>query len=91
MKKILSLATVFALSFTLFVANAQDQPKTTTTKVKSSCCPSSKTAKSGDCGTEAKTSKKMASKHDCGDKCSDEPQRDCKFSKKPEKNEASKK
>ncbi|PLX30877.1 MAG: hypothetical protein C0600_07240 [Ignavibacteria bacterium] len=69
MKKVLSLATIFALAFALNVANAQEKPKVTK-KAKSEC-----TTKSSCCDHGAKKTKKMAAKHECGDKCGD----DCKM------------
>lgn len=106
MKKFLSFVTVFALSMSLYVANAQDKPKTATkSKVKSECCTSAKTSaskadaccadkagvkaskvskKSGDacCSGSAAKTKKMAAKHECGDKCGD----DCKMAHQMSKN-----
>ena len=68
MKKILSLATVFALAFALNVAHAQDKPKTASKKAKTEC--SSKASK-GCCAHDAKKAKKMAAKHECSEKCGD--------------------
>jgi len=64
MKKFLSLAAVVALSMSMFVATAQEQPKSAS-KAKSGCC-SGQAAK--ECSDEAKA--KKASKSDCGDKSS---------------------
>jgi hypothetical protein len=76
MKKILTLVAVFALTFGLNVANAQDKPKTASKKATSSCCDSKAKANcdseaKANCGTSAKQTKKMAAKHVCGDKCGD--------------------
>ncbi|MCZ7556825.1 MAG: hypothetical protein M5R41_10540 [Bacteroidia bacterium] len=68
MKKILSLATVFALTFALSAVNAQEQPKAES-KVKSGCCASSssKAKQMSDCSSEAKA-KKASNKAECEDK-----------------------
>lgn len=68
MKKVLSFVTMFVLVMSLTTVNAQDKPKA-----------ESKKAKTEDCGTKkgccdhgsAKKTKKMASKHECTDKCGD--------------------
>ncbi len=88
MKKILSLAAMLALTFTLSAVNAQEQPKAAK-KEKSGCCVtgSSKAKQMGECSGEMATSKKMAAKHDCTDKCGD----DCKTAHNVSKTESDKK
>ncbi len=69
MKKVLSLVAMFALAMSLNTAHAQDKPKETAKKAKTEC--SSEAKKGGCCDHSATKTKKMASKHDCGDKCGD--------------------
>ena len=72
MKKVLSLVAMFALAMSLTAVNAQDKPKEVAKKAKTEDC-GTEAKKSGCCdhGSATKT-KKMASKHECGDKCGDD-------------------
>ncbi len=85
MKKILSLAAVFALALSLVTATAQDQPKKASVKeAKSGCCASAKAEKSS-CSTEAKASNVKESKENCDkSKCADE----CKMAHKADSKKA---
>lgn len=68
MKKVLSLVAMFALAMSLTTVHAQDKPKVESKKAKTEDCGTKK----GCCdhGSATKT-KKMASKHECSDKCGD--------------------
>ncbi len=70
MKKVLSLVAMLALVMSLTTASAQDKPKEVTKKDKMENC-SSEAKKGGCCDHGATKVKKMASKHECGDKCDD--------------------
>lgn len=70
MKKVLSFVTMFVLVMSLTTVNAQDKPKAESKKAKTENC-DSKAKKSGCCDHGATKTKKMASKHECGDKCGD--------------------
>lgn len=69
MKKMLSLVAMFALAMSLTAVQAQEKPKTEAKKAKTEDCGTKK----GCCdhGSATKT-KKMASKHECTDKCGDD-------------------
>lgn len=71
MKKVLSLFAMVALVMSLTTVNAQDKPKETAKKAKTECSSSSQAKKSGCCDASATKTKKMASKHECADKCGD--------------------
>ncbi|MFZ1730651.1 MAG: hypothetical protein WAV84_11055 [Bacteroidota bacterium] len=71
MKTVLSFFAMFALVMSLTTVNAQDKPKEAAKTEKSSCCSGSQAKKSGSCDESATKTKKMASKHDCSDKCDD--------------------
>lgn len=70
MKKVLSFVAMLALVMSLTTASAQDKPKEVTKKDKMENC-SSEAKKSGCCDHSTTKVKKMASKHECGDKCDD--------------------
>ncbi len=85
MKKVLSLAAMFALSLSLLTATAQDQPKKASVKeAKSGCCASAKAEKAS-CSTEAKASNVKETKENCDkSKCADE----CKMAHKTDAKKA---
>ena len=62
MKKILALAAIVALSFSVITATADEDPKKPTTKT-SSCCASKTQAKAASCGDKA-----MVKSATCDDK-----------------------
>ncbi|MBR9974330.1 MAG: hypothetical protein KFF77_02000 [Bacteroidetes bacterium] len=70
MKKVLSYVAVLALAMSLTTVQAQDKPKAESKQAKTENC-DSKARKSGCCDRSATKTKKMASKHECGDKCGD--------------------
>jgi hypothetical protein len=71
MKKVLSLVAMLALVTSLTTVHAQDKPKAESKQAKTENC-DSKAKKAGCCDHGATKTKKMASKHECGDKCGDD-------------------
>jgi hypothetical protein len=58
MKKILSIMTVLALTFSLATASAKEDPKKATAKKADACCATdAKSAKADHCATDAKEAK----------------------------------
>lgn len=70
MKKILSLATLFALTMSLTLAQAQEQPKAAAKKEKAGCCSAAEKASCGEKASKASSKAKAdCDMSKCGDDC----------------------